>query len=129
MAKVFYEPQRYHYVLYEHFFKMITGEDYRERVRQEMEAADKAKKEAEEKAKLEEENQKGKRRRKRHDGKDKKDDLLDLAEDLNFGRDHSSDSDLLDSDRSDNENNRDLTASQLARKRKRQKAKDQNRAF
>lgn len=129
MAKVYYEPQRYHYVLYEHFYKMVTGENYRDRIKQEMDAAEQAKKEAEEKAKLEAETEKGKRRRKRHDEKEKKDDMLDLAEDLNFGRDHSSDSDLLDSDKSDDDNDRDLTASQLARKRKRQKVRDQNREY
>lgn len=73
--------------------------------------------------------EKGKRRRKR--SKSPKDDALDLAEDLNLdkvGRDHSSDS--CDSDVEDsNEDERDLTASQLARKRKRQKARDANKAF
>jgi uncharacterized protein YpmB len=63
MAKVYYEPQRYHYVLYEHFYKMVTGENYRDRIKQEMDAAEQAKKEAEEKAKLEAETEKGKRRR------------------------------------------------------------------
>jgi midasin (ATPase involved in ribosome maturation) len=67
-------------------------------------------------------NEIGKRRRKRSPNKEAKDDALDLAEDLNLnkvGRDHSSDSDLLDSDRSEVSDDRDLTASQLARKRKR----------
>jgi len=29
MAKMFYEPQRYHFILYEHFHTLITGQDYR----------------------------------------------------------------------------------------------------
>lgn len=40
MAKVYYEPQRYHYVLYEHFYKLVTGENYRDRIKQEMDAAE-----------------------------------------------------------------------------------------
>lgn len=32
MAKVFYEPQRYHHILFEHFFSMVTGQDYRQRI-------------------------------------------------------------------------------------------------
>ena len=68
-------------------------------------------------------------RKKRNKTKD--DDALSLAEDLNLdkvGRDHSSDSDLLDSDR-DQDDDKDLTASQFARKRKQKKARDQGRAY
>lgn len=32
MAKVFHEPQRYHHILFEHFYLMVTGEDYRQRI-------------------------------------------------------------------------------------------------
>ena len=127
MAKVFYEPQRYHHILFEHFFTMVTGQDYRQRIeaiKAEAEAIEAAE---ESKAQADQKNEVGKRRRRRSPHKEAKDDALDLAADLNLdkvGRDHSSDSDLLDSDRSDESNDRDLTASQLARKRKRQKARD-----
>ena len=66
-------------------------------------------------------NEKGKRRRKRSKSP-KDDETLSLAEDLNLdrvGRDHSSDSDLLDSDRSADEDDREMTNSQFLRRRKR----------
>lgn len=59
-------------------------------------------------------------RKKRNKSKD--DDALSLAEDLNLdkvGRDHSSDSDLLDSERDQDDDDRELTTSQFAKKRKR----------
>jgi midasin (ATPase involved in ribosome maturation) len=68
-------------------------------------------------------------RKKRNKPKD--DDALSLAEDLNLdkvGRDHSSDSDLLDSER-DQDDDRELTTSQFAKKRKRQKARDEGKAY
>lgn len=96
---------------------MVTGEDYRRNIEAEIE---KLKKEAEiaaqqaiEQAKKETQEKIQKRRRKRSHG-NAKDDALDLAESLNLdkvGRDHSSDSDLLDSERSAVEDDRDLTAS------------------
>lgn len=32
LAKLFYEPQRYHHILYEYFHSLVTGEDYRSSV-------------------------------------------------------------------------------------------------
>lgn len=120
--------------MFEHFYLMVTGQDYRKLVEEEQE---RAKKEAEvaaaaaqAQAQAQAQAEVGKRRRKR--SKSPKDDALDLAEDLNLervGRDHSSDSCESDEVEHSDNDERDLTASQLARKRKRQKAKDANKAF
>lgn len=107
--------------MYEHFFTMITGQDYNKTLdaaRAQAHEQAEAKVAAEKAAAVEA--TKGRRRRKRH--ADAKDDALDLAEDLNLdrvGRDHSSDSDLLDSEGSIEVDDRDLSASELAKKRRR----------
>ena len=32
LAKMTYEPQRYHYVMYEHFYKVMTALDFKNRL-------------------------------------------------------------------------------------------------
>ena len=76
MAKVYYEPQRYHHIMFEHFFTMVTGSDYRQRieaVQAEINRAAEAKKAAEEAIlQTQQQNEVGKRRRKRSPNKEAK---------------------------------------------------------
>ena len=104
-------------------------------MRQEQEALRLAQIAKEEAAKVEAQKKQGrekhKRRQQRSPAKDD-DDALSLAEDLNLGRigrDHSSDSDLVESESDAEIDERDLSATQLAKNRKRKKARDEKRVY
>ena len=54
-AKMAYEPQRYHYVMFEHFYKTMTASDYRQDMLGQDNPKDDGKKSKKDKKKVEEE--------------------------------------------------------------------------
>ena len=83
LAKMQYEPQRYHYVMYEHFYKVMTALDFKNRIIEEQEEAAQGKK------------KKSAKKKKAAD----EEDALSLAENLNEKPQNANESGLF----SDNE--------------------------